>query len=411
MSTLNVDKVDPSTGTALEIGTSGDTITVPSGATFVVAGTTEITGTNNVQRPNAKPLWMNGDFAISQRATSATSLTASGFHTVDRYRMGYNDAGTWTQTQESLTTGDAYTDGFSNSIKMDCTTAKASLAVNTELWIEERFEGQDLQLLKKGTANAEKLTIGFWVKATKTGTYILSIYDNDNTRQCSQSYTVSSGDTWEYKIVNFPADTTGVLGNDNNASFRIFFFIAMGTNYTSGTLATTWAAFDNANQAVGQVNGADSDSNNFEITGVQLEVGEYTSSTIPPFRHESYGDNLQRCQRYYNIFGNAANKPIGMAAFYSTTAAYVGPLTYPVEMRASPTITITGGSGDAEATAGYAINHSSSNDWFQTFQSSDSTTKCVFMYVSSGISGGDGDAGRGRTAGTEFGKVEASSEL
>jgi hypothetical protein len=185
----------------------------------------------------------------------------------------------------------------------------------------------------------------------------------------------------------------------------------MGTNYTSGTLATTWAAFDNANQAVGQVNGADSDSNNFEITGVQLEVGEYTSSTIPPFRHESYGDNLQRCQRYYNIFGNAANKPIGMAAFYSTTAAYVGPLTYPVEMRASPTITITGGSGDAEATAGYAINHSSSNDWFQTFQSSDSTTKCVFMYVSSGISGGDGDAGRGRTAGTEFGKVEASSEL
>ena len=98
---------------------------------------------------------------------------------------------------------------------MDCTTAKASLAVNTELWIEERFEGQDLQLLKKGTANAEKLTIGFWVKATKTGTYILSIYDNDNTRQCSISYTVSSGDTWEYKIVNFPADTTGVLDNDN----------------------------------------------------------------------------------------------------------------------------------------------------------------------------------------------------
>ena len=344
MSTLNVDKVDPSTGTALELGTSGDTITVPSGATFVVAGTTEITGTNNVQRPNVQPLWMNGDFAVSQRASSATSLTASGFHTVDRYRMGYTDAGTWTQTQESLTTGDAYTDGFSNSIKMDCTTAKASLASNTELWIEERFEGQDLQLLKKGTANAEKLTIGFWVKATKTGTYILSIYDNDNTRQCSQSYTVSSGDTWEYKVVNFPADTTGVLGNDNAASFRIFFFIAMGTNYTSGTLATTWAAFANANQAVGQVNGADSTSNNFEITGVQMEVGEYTSSTIPPFQHESYGDNLRRCLRYFEMMADGrqdADAIIALGFVYQTNVISLAYQWHP--KRATPSISQASG--------------------------------------------------------------------
>ena len=361
MSTLNVDKVDPSTGTALEIGTSGDTITVPSGATFVVAGTTEITGTNNVQRPNVQPLWMNGDFAISQRATSAASLTSSGFHTVDRYRMGYTDAGTWTQTQESLTTGDAYTDGFSNSIKMDCTTAKASLAANTELWIEERFEGQDLQLLKKGTANAEKLTIGFWVKATKTGTYILSIYDNDNTRQCSQSYTVSSGDTWEYKIVNFPADTTGVLGNDNNASFRIFFFIAMGTNYTSGTLATTWAAFDNANQAVGQVNGADSDSNNFEITGVQMEVGEYTSSTIPPFQHESFGDNLFRCQRYYQLIADDAADLIGMTAAYNGTTSY-SIVRFPTEMR-SDAVTVEQDTG----TNYYSHLADNSNTGFDSF--------------------------------------------
>jgi len=344
VSTLNVDKVDPSTGTALELGTSGDTITVPSGATFVVAGTTEITGTNNVQRPNVQPLWMNGDFAVSQRASSATSLTASGFHTVDRYRMGYTDAGTWTQTQESLTTGDAYTDGFSNSIKMDCTTAKASLASNTELWIEERFEGQDLQLLKKGTANAEKLTIGFWVKATKTGTYILSIYDNDNTRQCSQSYTVSSGDTWEYKVVNFPADTTGVLGNDNAASFRIFFFIAMGTNYTSGTLATTWAAFANANQAVGQVNGADSTSNNFEITGVQMEVGEYTSSTIPPFQHESYGDNLRRCLRYFEMMADGrqdADAIIALGFVYQTNVISLAYQWHP--KRATPSISQASG--------------------------------------------------------------------
>tara|TARA_R110000765_G_scaffold403759_1_gene499853 strand:+ start:30 stop:1247 length:1218 start_codon:yes stop_codon:yes gene_type:complete len=392
MSTLNVDKVDPSSGTALEIGTSGDTITVPSGATFVVAGTTEITGTNNVQRPNVQPLWMNGDFAVSQRATSAASLTASGFHTVDRYRMGYTDAGTWTQTQESLTTGDAYTDGFSNSIKMDCTTAKGSLAVNTELWIEERFEGQDLQLLKKGTANAEKLTIGFWVKATKTGTYILSIYDNDNTRQCSQSYTVSSGDTWEYKVVNFPADTTGVLGNDNAASFRIFFFIAMGTNYTSGTLATTWAAFANANQAVGQVNGADSTSNNFEITGVQMEVGEYTSTTIPPFQHESYGNNLARCQRYYYLHAEALNFFICLNSYYTSTDIQ-GAMFFKQSMRAPPT-------GDMTSGTGYFIIHSdSAGDAINDLTAEKITVNGCSLTADSadGVSGTAGNAGRIKT--------------
>ena len=390
MSTLNVDKVDPSTGTALELGTSGDTITVPSGATFVVAGTTEITGTNNVQRPNVQPLWMNGDFAVSQRASSATSLTASGFHTVDRYRMGYTDAGTWTQTQESLTTGDAYTDGFSNSIKMDCTTAKASLASNTELWIEERFEGQDLQLLKKGTANAEKLTIGFWVKATKTGTYILSIYDNDNTRQCSQSYTVSSGDTWEYKVVNFPADTTGVLGNDNAASFRIFFFIAMGTNYTSGTLATTWAAFANANQAVGQVNGADSTSNNFEITGVQMEVGEYTSSTIPPFQHESYGDNLARCQRYYfKMTRDTTNQAVGMGRYYSTAAGGGGGMfNFPVPMRGAVAMDFENGTSYWTSSGGSG----GTNDYFDGMIQNDYGATTSGWYMSAG---GNGTVGYG----------------
>ena len=250
------------------------------------------------------PIIINGDMSVAQRATSATSLTSSGYHTVDRYRMGYTDSGTWTQTQESLSSGNAYLNGFRKSIKMDCTTAKSSLAANSELWIEQRIEGQNLQMLKKGTANAEKVTFSFWVKATKTGTYIISIYDNDNTRQCSQSYTVNSSNTWEKKIVTFPADTTGSLDNDNNYSFRIFWFIAMGSNYTSGTLQTTWAAFANANQAVGQVNGADSTDNNFELTGIQMEVGEFDSTTIPSFPFESFENNFRKCCRYFQQIGD-----------------------------------------------------------------------------------------------------------
>jgi hypothetical protein len=300
MSTLNVDKVDPSSGTALEIGSSGDTITVPSGATFVVAGTTEITGTNNVQRPNAQPLIINGDCAIAQRSSSVASITAAGYYTVDRWLLGNTNGGTWTQSQEALTADEAYEDGFSTALKMDCTTADASLGAADNLIVQQRIEAQDLQLLKFGSSTSATLTLGFWVKSTKTGTCIAELYQTDDARSCSKSYTISSTNTWEYKVLDYPVDTTGVIDNNNDTGLTVLFWMAAGTNFTSGTLNTTWGTATAANRAVGQINCADDAANNFHVTGVQLEVGTYTSSTIPPFQFESYGDNLNRCQRYFN---------------------------------------------------------------------------------------------------------------
>tara|TARA_R110002020_G_scaffold351551_1_gene564730 strand:+ start:1 stop:972 length:972 start_codon:yes stop_codon:yes gene_type:complete len=318
-----------------------------------------------------------------------------------------------TITQESLTSGNAFLNGFANAYKVDVTTADGSPDADDWSRLNMRFEGQDVQMFKKGTANAEKFTLAFWVKATKTGTNTIELYDNDNNRSVNGSYTISTTNTWEHKVVNFPADTTGAFGDDNAESLRITWTLSAGSNYSSGTLASTWGSPTTANAAAGQVNNFDSTSNNFHITGIQLEVGEYSSTTLPPFQHESFADNLARCQRYYNIFGNATGKVLGMASFYSTSAAYVGPLVYPVEMRSSPTLTITGGSGDGETTAGYAINHSSSNDWFATFSSSDTTTKICILYVNSGVSAADGDAGRGKTGDSSgnVGKIESSAEL
>ena len=47
MGTLFVDKLDPQSGTALEIGSSGDTITIPSGATIANSGTATGFGESN----------------------------------------------------------------------------------------------------------------------------------------------------------------------------------------------------------------------------------------------------------------------------------------------------------------------------------------------------------------------------
>ena len=299
--------------------------------------------------PTANPLMYNANMSVNQRGDS-TGLTGHGYHSVDRFGTYITSGGTWSQSQADSSLG---LQGFANSLLMDNTTANGSLSANSDVRIYQDFEGQDLQLLKKGTANAEKITIAFWVYGTKTGTHIVELYDG-NGRTCSQSYTISSTNTWEHKVVNFPADTSGTLADDNTQQLSLIWWLCAGTDYTSGSLQTTWASVTAANRAVGQVNCADSTSNNWQITGVQMEVGEYTSSDLPPFRHESFGDNMARCQRYYQsnyrdgVYPGASTTNAGTwsGAFYGTDFLTQFTL-WQVRMRTNPTITFYTRTGTA----------------------------------------------------------------
>ena len=336
-------------------------------------------------RPNAAPLMINGSMEVAQRGTSTASITGGGFYTADRFGTNNSGAfiGTWTQTQESLSSGDAFNDGFAKSLKMDNTTANGSPAANSQCRIDYNFEGQDLQLLKHGTASAEKTTLSFWIKATKTGTNIVKMYKPDADRSCSIAYTVSTTNTWEYKVLNFPADTSGaVIANDNTTGIQMSFGIAMGSSYTSGTLATTWAADASANAFVGQVNNADSTSNNWEITAVQLEVGEYTSSTLPPFQHESYGDNLLRCARYFFRSDDDYTKML-VTGIQNANQGWVR-TELPVPLRAAGTFTSYAFANQVDS--GYVHRHQNATDKeaisgtyagqdsFQIYRSRDSAT-------------------------------------
>ena len=197
-------------------------------------------------------------------------------------------------------------------------------------------------MFKKGTANAETYTLSFWVKATKTGTNVVQFYDQDNARQICAQYTVSSTNTWEKKVLNFAADTTGAITNDNSCAFKITWWLMAGSGSTSGTLPTAWQANVDADSAVGQINNADSTSNNWEITGIQLEVGTYTSSDLPPFRFESFGDNLLRCCRYYyKLYAEGAYADFIGGLCYGTNNANVNAY-HPVPMRGEPSIETTG---------------------------------------------------------------------
>jgi hypothetical protein len=203
------------------------------------------------------------------------------------------------------------------------------------------------------------LTASFWVKSTKTGTFILELYDLDNDRQISKSYTVSDTNTWEFKTVTFAGDTTGAFTNDNGDSLSLNFWLGAGTNFTSGTLNTSWASAVTANRAVGQVNIADNTANDFLITGVQLEAGEQASG----FEFMPFDIDLFRCRRYFETnfaIGTAPANGVSytLTDFYSnltafaTTAARTS-IFFKNTKRVVPTITYYNVTGlGAGATAG-----------------------------------------------------------
>ena len=340
------------------------------------------------KRPNATPLIINGDMAVSQRATSATGKTTGDIYTVDRMKLLLDAQGTYTVAQESLTSGNAFANGFANAWRVDCTTADASPAASDQLGLQYTFEGQDLQLFKKGTANAEKFTLAFWVKSNKTGTGNIQLKDKDNSnRQCTQSYTISSADTWEHKVCVFGADTTGAFDDDNAKSLIINWYLGSGTDSSSGTANHgTWEAQDQTKvNDGGTLNINDNTNNDWAITGIQLEVGEYTSSTLPPFQHESFGENLARCQRYFYLNNTvSASMPFASGVVSGTTNSRAV-MRHPQPMRAPPTM---GRSGNADFKVFCGSTNVDSTN--VAFYYPNNYQALLYVDVSSGLTNGQG---------------------
>ena len=352
MSKIEVDTIAPQSGTTVTLGESGDTITVPSGATLDTSNSTvtlpdDSVTTAKINNEAVTPaklgynynqfrnIIINGDMSIAQRGTSATGIGNgdTGYHTLDRWKFFENDSPSYEFTMsQSTDVPSGY--GFATSLKMDCTTAEAGLAAADLAYLEHYIEGQNVQYLKKGTANAEYVTASFWVKSTKTGTFIVELVDVDNSRFTNFNYTVNVSDTWEKKTITFVPDTTGTLDNDNAVSFWMFFWLGAGTDKTSGTLNTSWNSDTQANRvSSSQVNLADNTANEFFITGVQLEAG----TTASDFEFSPVDVNLARCQRYFeNLLFRQT-----VANNYTTTAAY-GELKFTTTKRASPSITVLG---------------------------------------------------------------------
>ena len=289
-----------------------------------IAGNLTVSGDLVPSTPlSHRNIFINGAMTIAQRGTSESSVTSTRYaKACDRMKIIMSSGGGWTISQES--SGPA---GFSNSYKVLSTEYET--LDSRRVYIDSSFEGQDLQHLKKGTAGALATTLSFWVRSTTTGTFIVQLHDHDNNRTISKPYTISVADTWEYKTITFAGDTTGAFGNDNNKSLSIYFWLVAGTDYTSGTLNTSWNTAVNANRAVGQTDIVA--TKDWWITGIQWEVG----SNATPFEHRSWNDEAIRCYRYCYLYGRGgADRAIGRVD--GTSNCNVG-FEIPVSMRAIPT--------------------------------------------------------------------------
>lgn len=306
----------------------------------------------------AENLIINGAMQVAQRGTSEAGVTNSGYYAVDRWKFNINVAGSWT-IEQGLGLGE-----HAKSLKVTCTTADASLSAGDFIILSTALEGQDLQHLRKGTVDAKALSLGLIMKSDETKTFICELYDHDNGRHVCGSMTVTSSDVEQKVSFAFAGDTSGVLDNDANASLQLNIWLAAGSDFTSGTLQTSWGATVQANRAVGCDNLADAVNNYFEITGVQLVPGEI----LPPFRHEPYGDVLQKCQRYYQRYGDSNNASLGVFTVWASTSGYSG-MTIP-EMRAAPTGSMEGNlancvlylsSGSTRQLTSFNVNNASKN--------------------------------------------------
>ena len=296
---------------------------------------------------------INGAMNVAQRGTSQTGIgggSNEGYKTVDRFSIGGDgsSAGRLTMTQ----TADGPS-GFANCLKLACTTADTSIAAGEYLVLEHAFEGQNLQSIAKGTADAKPITVSFYVKGNASATYVVELNDQDNSRSISKSFSVTT--SWSRVELNIPADTTGAFDDDTAKSLSLYFWLHSGSNFSSGTLNTSWGSRTSANIAVGISSFFDSTSRTFFMTGLQVEIGEKATE----FEHEPIGTTLQKCQRYYWQPPKAGNN----SAFTSTSNDNYRRvfIWFPVKMRTSSvTATITwntGSSAGGEIGADYSYQY------------------------------------------------------
>lgn len=316
---------------------------VNTGATFVFKSLTRFTSAQNIRFTFADGAGGDntptaGSVFVIVRYWNNDTITTSGYHSADRWYTILSSQGTW--RQEILRDAPAGS-GFSNSLRMIVTAADNTVGASDRALIQQRFQGENLVRMLKGTSNARSVTVSFWVKTNvTTGDFIVELEDVRNSRFYSQKYTPANTD-WNRYTLTFTGETSNALLDDNSHQLSLNFWLAAGTNFTSGTLQSGWHG-TTANRAVGQVNAAATNSNSWQLTGVQMELGDSASD----FEFLPIGIQQELCRYYYTQIGPGLKgaqvfTPVFGAAIVNSTNAFQMGTPLSTEMRVTPAAIFT----------------------------------------------------------------------
>jgi hypothetical protein len=273
---------------------------------------------------------INGAMEVYQRTSSVTSVTDNTYPVQDRMNFfSSNDGVISVFASSEHPTGL----GFSKSLKVDVTTADTSIAAAQYLAINQRIEGLNHRILEYGTVNARTITVSFYAKSNITGPFYYSVRNSAADRARPVEFNLSAANTWERIILTIPGDTSGTWLETTGIGATHQISLAMGSNY-HGT-NNTWQA-GNKVVASNQVNLLSSTSNEFFLTGWQVELG----SSASPYEHRTYVDTLNDCFRYfYRLRKTNAYGEFCTIRTYSSDDG-TGIIYFPQPMRVQPTLTI-----------------------------------------------------------------------
>jgi len=297
---------------------------------------------------------INGDMRIDQRNAGAAVTPANLQYTVDRWAAGLTQSSKFSVQQNAgAVTPPA---GFTNYIGV---TSLSAYAITTSdiFNIQQRVEGFNVADFGWGTANAQAVTLSFWVRSSLTGTFGGSFVNNAFNRSYPFSYTISAANTWEQKSITIPGDTTGTWLTNNGRGLFLFFGLGVGSTESGTAGAWSGSGFYSATGTVSVVgtNGA-----TFYITGVQLEKG----TVATPFERRPFGMELALCQRYFQQLNATNNRGTFAYGNAGNTTVVVGLYAPPVQFRAYPSlassnIAVDNQNGPVSATLGINTNYGS----------------------------------------------------
>ena len=273
-------------------------------------------------------LIINGAMQVAQRGTSSTS---TGYYSIDRWKTE-GSGGTITQSQHTLSsTDDPYSKGFRSSFHLNVDSAGSDTAADF-LYLAQYIEAQ--YIAQSGwnyTSSSSYITLSFNVKSSLAGTYYVYLRALDATNRAYVKAFTLTADTWSEVTCTVPGDSTLVFNDDNGAGLELSIRPYVGTNYSdSGVSTGVWFTRSATSQTpdYGQ-NFVGTVSATFEITGVQLEVGDFATT----FEHRNYGDEFARCQRYFQAFSTQGLHGRGSS---SSSTVYDVPIV--CEMRELPSV-------------------------------------------------------------------------